>query len=90
MRFSLSMEDTELGALQEPSHLQPEQKEKDIEDDCIIDDDVFHSVANMSLTLMADQDSDADNPICNSDWLLNESKIVPHTADIAYGKNYLS
>ncbi|XP_018970534.2 uncharacterized protein si:ch73-226l13.2 [Cyprinus carpio] len=84
MRFSLSMEDTELGALQEPSHLQPEQKEKDIEDDCIIDDDVFHSVANMSLTLMADQDSDADNPICNSDWLLNESKIVPHTADIAY------
>uniref|UniRef100_A0A8C1H6S5 Interleukin-1 beta n=2 Tax=Cyprinus carpio TaxID=7962 RepID=A0A8C1H6S5_CYPCA len=76
MRFSLSMEDTELGALQEPSHLQPEQKEKDIEDDCIIDDDVFHSVANMSLTLMADQDSDADNPICNSDWLLNEKNEV--------------
>uniref|UniRef100_A0A8C1QC76 Si:ch73-226l13.2 n=2 Tax=Cyprinus carpio TaxID=7962 RepID=A0A8C1QC76_CYPCA len=76
MRFSLSMEDTELGALQEPSHLQPEQKEKDIEDDCIIDDDVFHSVANMSLTLMADQDSDADNPICNSDWLLNEILVV--------------
>uniref|UniRef100_A0A671T818 Interleukin-1 beta n=1 Tax=Sinocyclocheilus anshuiensis TaxID=1608454 RepID=A0A671T818_9TELE len=83
------MEDTELGALQEPSHPQPEQKEKDIEDNCFVDDDVLRSLANMSLNLMVDQDSDADNPFCNGDWQLNESQIVAETADIAYSKNDL-
>ncbi len=84
MRFSMSMEDTELGALQEPSNPQPEQNEKDIEDDCFIDDDVLHSLANMSLNLMVDEDSDADNPLCDCDRQLDESKIMAKTADIAY------
>ncbi|KAF4107394.1 uncharacterized protein si:ch73-226l13.2 [Onychostoma macrolepis] len=84
MRFSLSMEDTELGALQEPSNPHPEWKEEDIEDDCFIDDDVLHSLANMSLNLMVDQDSDADNPFCSCDWQHDESKIMPENAKIAY------
>lgn len=84
MRFSLSIEDTELRALQEPSNPQPELKEKDNEDDCFIDDDVFHSLANMSLNLMVDQDSDADNPFCNCDWQPDENKILAENADVTY------
>ncbi|XP_073681585.1 uncharacterized protein [Garra rufa] len=84
MRFSLSMEDTEIGGPQEPSHPQPEGEENDIEDDCLFDDDLLHSLANMSLNLFDDQDSDAGNPFCNCDWQLNESVITPEKADITY------
>uniref|UniRef100_A0A672T9W9 Uncharacterized LOC107569759 n=1 Tax=Sinocyclocheilus grahami TaxID=75366 RepID=A0A672T9W9_SINGR len=95
MRFSLSMEDTELGALQEPEHPQPEQKEKDMEDNCFVDDDVLRSLANMSLNLMVDQDFDADNPFCNGDWQLNEGKIVAETQNNLFlktlkGCNYVA
>ncbi len=84
MRFSLSIEDTELRAVQEPSNPQPEQEVKENEDDCFIDDDVLCSLANMSLNLVVDKDSDDDNPFCNCDWQPDESNIIADTADIAY------
>ncbi|XP_050978489.1 uncharacterized protein si:ch73-226l13.2 [Labeo rohita] len=84
LRFSLSMEDTEMGGLQEPSHPQPGKEEKDIEADCLFDDDLLHSLANMSLNLFDDQDFDADSPSCNSDWQLIESVVTPENAEITY------
>ncbi|XP_059393848.1 uncharacterized protein si:ch73-226l13.2 [Carassius carassius] len=84
LKFSLSIDDTELVALQELSHPQPEQNEKDTADDCFIDDNVLHCLANMSLNVMVDEDSDADNPLCNWDWQPNESQVMPKTTDIAY------
>lgn len=88
LRFSLSMEDTEMGGLQEPSHPQPGKEEKDIEADCLFDDDLLHSLANMSLNLFDDQDFDADSPSCNSDWQLIESVVTPENAEITYSKKY--
>lgn len=89
LKFSLSIDDSELVALQKLSHPQPEQNEKDTEDDCFIDDNVLHWPANMSLNVIVDEDSDADNPLCNWDWQPNESQVMPKTTDIAYSKNYL-
>uniref|UniRef100_A0A673LFI7 Interleukin-1 n=1 Tax=Sinocyclocheilus rhinocerous TaxID=307959 RepID=A0A673LFI7_9TELE len=89
IRFSLSIEDTEMGGLQEPSHPQPEWEEKDIEDDCFADDNLLHSLANMSLNLVVDQVSDADNPFCNCDWQLKESVIMSEKADISYSKKLI-
>ncbi|KTF80793.1 hypothetical protein cypCar_00012875, partial [Cyprinus carpio] len=84
IRFSLSIEDTEIGGHQEPSDAQAEGEEKDIEDDCFGDDDLLHSLANMSLNLVVDQDSDADNPFCNCDRQFKESVIKSEKADISY------
>lgn len=88
IRFSLSIEDTEIGGHQEPSDAQAEGEEKDIEDDCFGDDDLVHSLANMSLNLVIDQDSDADNPFCNCDRQFKESVIKSEKADISYSKKY--
>uniref|UniRef100_A0A8C2JVK8 Interleukin-1 n=1 Tax=Cyprinus carpio TaxID=7962 RepID=A0A8C2JVK8_CYPCA len=84
IRFSLSIEDTEIGGHQEPSDAQAEGEEKDIEDDCFGDDDLLHSLANMSLNLVIDQDSDADNTFCNCDRQFKESVIKSEKADISY------
>ncbi|KAK2874145.1 hypothetical protein QQF64_003915 [Cirrhinus molitorella] len=84
MRFSLSMEDTEMGGHHEPSQPQPEREEKDIEDDCFSDDDMLYSLANMSLNLFDDQYSDADNPFCSCDIESDECVITPEKADITY------
>ncbi|XP_052425843.1 uncharacterized protein si:ch73-226l13.2 [Carassius gibelio] len=84
LKFSLSIDDSELVALQKLSHPQPEQNEKDTEDDCFIDDNVLHWPANMSLNVIVDEDSDADNPLCNWEWQPNESQVMPKTTDIAY------
>uniref|UniRef100_A0A671NTU8 Si:ch73-226l13.2 n=1 Tax=Sinocyclocheilus anshuiensis TaxID=1608454 RepID=A0A671NTU8_9TELE len=80
---------TEMVGLQKPSHPQPEWEEKDIEDDCFADDNLLHSLANMSLNLFVDQVSDADNPFCNCDWQLKESVIMSEKADISYSNLFL-
>uniref|UniRef100_A0A672MBB5 Interleukin-1 n=1 Tax=Sinocyclocheilus grahami TaxID=75366 RepID=A0A672MBB5_SINGR len=84
IKLSISIEDTEMGGLQKPSHPQPDWEEKDIEDDCFADDNLLHSLANMSLNLVVDQVSDADNSFCNCDWQLKESVITSEKADISY------
>ncbi|KAL0181011.1 hypothetical protein M9458_023417, partial [Cirrhinus mrigala] len=73
------MEDTEM----DPNS-QPEGEEKDIEDDCLFDDDLFHSLPNISLNLCVDQDSDDDNPLSNSDLQSNESVVTPENDEITY------
>ncbi|XP_026077838.1 uncharacterized protein LOC113055641 [Carassius auratus] len=84
IKFSLSIDYTEMGGDQEPSHPQPKIEEKDIESDGFNDVDLDHALANMSLNLVVDQDSDADNPFCNSDSQFKESVIVSEKADISY------
>uniref|UniRef100_A0A672MDF0 Interleukin-1 n=1 Tax=Sinocyclocheilus grahami TaxID=75366 RepID=A0A672MDF0_SINGR len=89
IKLSISIEDTEMGGLQKPSHPQPDWEEKDIEDDCFADDNLLHSLANMSLNLVVDQVSDADNSFCNCDWQLKESVITSEKADISYSNLFL-
>ncbi|XP_056324389.1 uncharacterized protein si:ch73-226l13.2 [Danio aesculapii] len=62
----------------------PEDYE-DAHNDCFLDEDSsLVALANMTLSVVDDQDPDADDPFCSCDQPFNEIVITPDQADYAY------
>ncbi|NP_001269007.1 uncharacterized protein isoform X1 [Danio rerio] len=51
--------------------------------DCFLDDSSLVALANMTLSVVDDQDPDADDPFCSCDQSFNEMVITPDQADYA-------